>query len=273
MTAKRSSDAPPAAGHYRTRALLRGLSLLSCFTPTSPERSLAELAADTGLDKATALRLLTCLVEAGFLRRNLERGTYQVGPAVLELASAFHAASALGTLAEPQLRHLAQATGQTATLAILDGDESVTVALAFSDRPLRRQTHVGDRYQLHCSSVGKAIAAYLGESELEAMFGERGFARMTSKTIVTWPEFQAELQRVRETGYALDDEEAIEGVSCVGAVIRDYARRPVAAVSIAGPAGEFVGEAVESCIAEVKQAASTISGLLGYVPETLSAVS
>lgn len=253
-------------GQYRTRALMRGLDLLTCFGPVSPELSLVECAERSGLDKATAYRLLSCLVEADFLHRDSERGLYRVGPALLPIASAFQEGNALVAIADTHIRRMAELAGQTATLAVQQGATTVNVLVAHSDRPLRRLSYVGERMPLHATSVGKAIAAYLRAAELTALIAAEGLARLTPKTITAVPGFLAELERVRQNGYAHDDEEAINGVRCLGAAVRDYTGRPVAAISVAGAAGEFEGEAFQHYVDIVKETAKAISTQLGFVP-------
>jgi IclR family acetate operon transcriptional repressor len=252
------------ASQYHTRALMRGLDLLACFQPASPELSLTNCVERTNLDKATAFRLLTCLTEAGFLHRDPERGLYRVGPALLPIASAFHEGNALSAIAEGDVRRLAVETGQTATLSVRDGATTVNILVAYSDRPLRRLSYPGERFAIHAASVGKAIAAHMHPRELQTLIGEGELPRFTAKTLVSTAAFTAELEKVRAQGYALDDEEAISGVRCVGAVVRDYRARPVAAISVAGAAGEFVGEALERYASAVVDAAAVIATQLGF---------
>ena len=250
---------------YRTRALKRGLCLLAKFGPGTPELTLTELAERGELDKATTLRLITCLVEEGFVRKDAERNVYRAGPAVLPVAISFQQTTALAAVGDPYLRRLAHSSGQTATMAIQDGGDAVNIALAYSDRPIRRLTHVGERFALHGASVGKVMAAGLRDEELETLLNPSEMSSVTDSTITDWTEFRAELQRIREVGYAFDDEEAFSGIRCVGAAVRDYTGHAVAAISVAGPAGEFTGDALDGYIEQVKHTASGISAELGYV--------
>ncbi|MBM4436863.1 MAG: IclR family transcriptional regulator [Actinobacteria bacterium] len=250
---------------------MRGLELLACFGPASPELSLADCAERTGLDKATAYRLLHCLVEAGFLHRDAARGFYRVGPALLPIAGTFQNGNALAAIAEAHVRRMAAVTGQTATLAVREGATTVNILVAHSDRPLRRLSYVGERLPLHATSAGKVIAAHLRGDDLEALMGGRTLVQLTPNTITTASAFFDELERVRLAGYALDDEEAISGVRCLGAVVRDYAGQPVAAISVAGAAGEFEGESFRRYVDTVRETALSISTQLGFVP--LAAVS
>ncbi len=272
MSQEEATSGGAERGQYRTRALLRGLGLLACFAPDTPELALAELAQRTDLGKATAFRLLTSLVDTGFLRRDPERNTYQVGPAVLPVASSFQQSTALAALADPHLRWLAEHTGQTATLAQLDDGATVNIGLAYPDRPLRRMTYIGERLPLHSTSTGKAIAAAMRDEEIAGILEIKGMPAHSENTITEWAAFQAELEKIRAAGYAIDDEEAIAGLRCVGAVIRDYTGRPVAAVSVAGPSGEFGEEAVVGLGENVTTVAAKISGELGYfAPDTTPA--
>jgi DNA-binding IclR family transcriptional regulator len=250
---------------YRTRALKRGLCLLALFGPGSPELTLTELAERGELDKATTLRLMSCLVEEGFVRRDTERNVYRAGPAVLPVAISFQQTTALAAVAEPYLRALAKETGQTATMAIQDGAHAVNIALAYSDRPIRRLTYVGERFALDKASVGIVLAEGLRDEELVSLLDPSDPDTAAASAITNWSEFRAGLNKFREEGYAFDDEGAFAGIRCLGAPVRDYTRRAVAAVSVTGAAGEFVGDALAEYIEQVKAVASSISAELGYV--------
>ena len=137
--------------------------------------------------------------------------------------------------------------------------------MAFPSRPLRHFTYAGDRYPMHCASPGKAIAAHLRDGELAGLFESDELPPRTEKSLTSLAAFRAELPAIREQGYALDDEETVQGVRCVGAVVRDYTGRPVAAISASGAAAELVDETLEACIERVQHGARALSEALGYV--------
>ncbi len=263
MSRARAKSSEPV--QYRTRALKRGLCLLALFGPGSPELTLTGLAERGELDKATTLRLMSCLVEEGFVRRDTDRNVYRAGPAVLPVAISFQQTTALAAVVDPHLRALAKETGQTATMAIQDGAHAVNIALAYSDRPIRRLTHVGERFALDKASVGTVLAAGLRDEELVSLLDPSDPNAAAANTITNLAEFRAGLHKVREQGYAFDDEEAFAGIRCVGAPVRDYTGRVVAAVSVTGAAGEFVGDARAEYIEYVKAVAGSVSAELGYV--------
>jgi DNA-binding IclR family transcriptional regulator len=258
--------------NYRVRALLRGLSLLACFGPTTHELTLTELAERTSLDKVTAMRLLDCLVHERFLRRDEQRGVYSVGTRALTVAAGYHGPMALVEVAEAFIRDLARASGQTAELGILDQTEVLVVAVAHPDRALRRNAIVGERFPFHSASLGKAIVALLDPAESHRFVEQSPLVAVTSRTIVEPAALLAELRETQARGYALDDGETAEGVRCIGAPIRDHSGLPIAAVSIAGAAGEFEGEQLEHYARLVQTTAAAISARLDYQSLSLAAV-
>jgi IclR family acetate operon transcriptional repressor len=253
-----------AGPNYRVRALLRGLSLLACFGPSVRELSLSELAERSGLDKVTSLRLLDGLVHERFLRRDEQRGVYSVGTRVLTVAAAYQGPMALVDAAEEPLNELAQATGQTAELGVLEQGDVLVVGVAYPNRALRRNAVVGERFPFHSASLGKAIASLMDEGVVRGLLDQYGLAPVTPRTVTELGHFMAELRVTRQRGYALDDEETAEGMRCVGAAIRDQSGQPIGAVSIAGPAGEFSGEQLSRFVRMVRATADQIAGRLGH---------
>src|SRR6185437_12018439 len=117
---------------YHVRALARGLQILDAFTPTAAAQGLTELAENTGLDKATLVRLLSCLEQAGYLERLPTEGTYQLGQKTYQLALVYQATHPLSTVALPILKRLADDSGQTSELAVLDGSSTRNLAVAYA---------------------------------------------------------------------------------------------------------------------------------------------
>ena len=248
---------------YHVRALARGLQILDAFTPTEETLSLAQLAEKTGFDKATLIRLLTCLEEAGYVERAANDLGYQIGAKAYHLALVYQATHPWPSAAIPVIQRLAQDSGYTSEIGVLDGWSTRTVAVADSNRALRRQTSVGERFPIHCTSMGKILVAYRDAPEIDRII-EAGLPRHTAKTIVDPDAFRAELAAIRARGYAFDDEEWSVGLCCISAPIRDATGQVIAGVNISGPAGEFTESALPRLAAEVVQAAVSISTRLGY---------
>lgn len=257
-------DVTSATSRYQVRALERALAILDAFSLAEPALSLTDLAARVNLAKSTATRLLAVLEERGYLERSPDTERYQIGVRAFELGSIYIQTTSIEAEAQPVLRQLARECQQTANLGILNGLAVVHIAVVPPDRPIRFYTTVGQRESAHCTGLGKALLAALDTERLAELVAEYGLPRRTARTITTLEELRAAVARVREQGFALDNEESFDGLKCVAASIRDDKNRTVAAVSISGPAGEFNSETLPQYSEAVLRAAAAISARLGH---------
>jgi DNA-binding IclR family transcriptional regulator len=238
------------------QSLDRALSLLDLVSFSDHELSLGEIAARSGLAKSTAHRLLRTLELRGFVARNPTSGSYRPG---LKNFRGFHG----GPLVHRALTDLAERSGETANLGALVGSTVLYVDRADSPQALRWQLGVGKRVPAHCSGLGKAILANLNQDAVERILPER-LEALTPFTITDRPAFLVQLAEVRRRGYALDDEEFMDGVRCVAVPIMGPGGEAVAAVSISGPAFRITDEAVESGTALLHDATVAIGKQLGF---------
>lgn len=259
-----SRDDAPGTANYQVRALDRALDILDAFSLAEPELTLTAIAARVNLAKSTATRLLSVLEERGWLERSADTDRYRIGVRAFELGTIYIQTITLEAEAQPFLQHLARTCHQTANLGILNDGEVVHVAVVAPDRPIRFSTPLGQRESAHCTGLGKALLADLAPKELRAIVAARGLARRTARTITTVEGLLAHLRLVRAQGYAVDDQEAYDGLRCVAAPVRDARGRVIAAVSVSGLALEFTEEALPRVIAEVREAARGVSARLGH---------
>jgi DNA-binding IclR family transcriptional regulator len=248
--------------NYQVRALQRGLAILRSFNERSPSLGLAEVSVRHGIPKATAMRLLECLVGEGFLTYDPERGRYALGPGALEVGGAYLAASGLDRSAGPFLRRLADQTNQTANLGVLDGTEVLHVSVCTPERPLHYHSTVGARDLVHCTGLGKVLAAHASE-DLVREIVDAGLPRRTLNTIVDPAALREEFERVRREGFAEDREEGAPGLRCIAAPVYGSSGRVIAAMSVSGPAVEFEGLARTRMLRHVREAAAGLSDRLG----------
>jgi IclR family acetate operon transcriptional repressor len=258
-----SRDDQPAAANYQVRALERALDIVGAFTLAEPELTLTAIAARVGLAKSTATRLLAVLEERGWLERSAATDRYRIGVRAFEIGNIYIQTTTLESEAQPILRHLATTCQQTANLGILRQGEVVHIAVVAPDRPIRFSTPVGLRDSAHLTGLGKALLAALPGDELAAVIARHGLPGRTARTITTPEALRANLAEIRSRGYALDDEEAFDGLRCIAAPIRDARGETIAAVSISGLASEFNESALPRYIAAVQDAARAISARLG----------
>ncbi len=252
------------AGTYQVRALERGLAVLATFTSARPEWSLQELYEALHINKATLLRLLSVLRATGFVQLDETSGKYRLGIRAFEVGSAYVANVPVEQVALPHLRDLSARTGQTANLAILDGLEIVHTGVVEPDRPLRFHTRVGLRDQAYCTGLGKVLLASLPGDRLNEYLARVKLVRRTPATITSKTALRRELETVRARTLAEDREEDIPGLRCLAAPIRNAAGEVIAALSITGPAAEFIGVARGGLEVAVTRASQEISERLGF---------
>jgi DNA-binding IclR family transcriptional regulator len=255
-----TSSAKPG---YQVRALERALDILGAFSLGRPELSLTEIAVQTHLSKSTALRLLAVLDERGFVERSPETDRYRVGLRLFEVGSVYIQTVAIDAVARPILGRLAHRCNQTANLGVLSHDEVVHLAVLAPDRPIRFYAYVGQREKAHATGLGKVLLAELDDDELAELVRRRALEPRTGRTIVSLDDLRRHLARVREQGFAIDDEESAVGLRCVAATVRNHQNRAVAAISISGPAFEVRDELLPDYVAAVVGAAHEISDRLG----------
>jgi IclR family acetate operon transcriptional repressor len=224
--------------------------------------TLAELSLELGMPKSTTHRYLTTLVALGLTERD-GADHFHVGTKLVELAGSFLANSDLRTESNAILDELAATTGETVHLAVPSGGEVVYIAKVESIHALRMYSHIGARLPMHSTSLGKAILAHLPVARVDEILVEPMRAR-TARTITSSRELAVELDRIRQQGFAIDDEENEVGVCCVGAAVFDYMAVPVAAVSISGPINRMSRERCVTLGPMVRDAALRVSRRMGY---------
>jgi DNA-binding IclR family transcriptional regulator len=224
---------------------------------------LAEIARSTGLNKATAHRMLTELRRAGLIEHLSPAATYRLGQSVLALAAEYHASLNLRESALRLLRPLSAATGLTAHLAIRDHDEVVYIEKVESTSNVRIASGVGWRGRLHSTALGKAMLAQ-GGSDLMDLAIRAGLTQLTARTIVAQSALEIEIELTRNRGFAVDDLENQDDVRCIGAAVCDQNGEPIAAISISGTTSQLPKKRIGSVGVLVRDTARQLSEQLGY---------
>ena len=222
------SDQPPSANGVQS--VTRVFDLLENLADAGGDVTISDLAVRSGLPLPTIHRLLRTMVNLGYARQ-LPSRRYALGARLIRLGE--EAQRQLGAVARSELELLARTLGETANLAALDRDAVVYVAQAPSPHAMRMFTEVGRRVHLHDTGVGKAILASLADHTIAGIVGRAGMPRPTAKSHGTLASLMADLGRIRDRGYAVDEEEQELGVRCY-AVLVPEAPTPMA-VSVSGP--------------------------------------
>ncbi|HEY1310487.1 MAG TPA: IclR family transcriptional regulator [Pseudolabrys sp.] len=258
----RPSRARAAGDRHSIQSVDRALFLLETIADAGGEATLTDLATRTGLNISTCHHLLATLIQRGFAAKVPGRRLYALGARILYLGHACLQVD-LPRRAQPYLEAVNRATGETVHLAALQGDAVVTLAVCDARHAVRVDTgKVGKIVAPHATSGGKAILAWLPEDEMRRILGH-GLKRFTDNTITEFPDFIESLRVVRRTGYAIDREEFLPGVICVGAAIRDQAGTVIGAISASTPSMRASEEHVALMRDEVAAATRALSAEFG----------
>jgi IclR family transcriptional regulator, acetate operon repressor len=239
----------------------RALFLLETIAEAGGEATLTELASRTGLNISTCHHLLATLIQRGFATKVPGR-LYALGARMIYLGHACLQVD-LPRRAQPYLEAVNQATGETVHLAALQGDSIVTLSVREARHAVRVDTgRIGKLEAPHATSVGKAILAWLPEEEIKRILAG-GMKRFTDKTITDLPALLESLRLVRRNGYAIDREEFLPGVLCVGAAIRDQAGTVIGAISASTPTMRASEDHIALMRQEITGAARGLSAEFG----------
>lgn len=249
---------------YSIRVLMRAAKVLDCFSGVGPEKSLTELADETGLNKSTVFRILETLEKLKWVKREAKSGLYSLGMGIFELGSRAVFGLNFYNVSRAFMDDLVSITGQSVHLVVLDDGEALYLNKV--EKPgvfITQPSNVGYRLPLHCTAVGKVLMAFMNDNEVEEIIQKRGMPRFTKNTIVEKRELQQALQKVKIEGYALDDEEIRLGLRCVAAPIKDHTGNVVAAISVSGLTAYFNDNELPQLSEAVITTAREISRELG----------
>ncbi|MGZ4549825.1 MAG: IclR family transcriptional regulator domain-containing protein [Blastococcus sp.] len=221
-------------------ALARGLDVLACFDADHPAMSLSDVATASGLARPTARRLLLTLEELGFVRS--DGGTFALTPKVLTLGMAYVGALGLWDIARPHLQALVERTGESSSMAQLDGSDIVYVARVSVPRLIALRVDIGTRFPAVQTSQGKVLLAALSPEQLDTTLAEPSRAGLPPYIGRTAEQLRSELTEIRARGWALADEELAPGVRSVAVPVRDRFGMVRAAMNVTVHAAETTTE-------------------------------
>ena len=222
-----------------SQSLERGLAILSAFTPDRPDLGISELARKLDLTRSTTHRYVATLSTLGYLQQDDATRKYRLGPRVLDLGFSVLGSLGLREIAAPHLRRLTDATGHTSNLAIRD-DTDVILIDRVRGRPgpyhhLEFSLHVGSRIPAYCSATGKALLAFMPRPDLERILDRTDLVQRGPRTLTDKRALLAELEQVRRTGIATNDEELDSALRSIASPVLTRSGEVVAAVNVAIP--------------------------------------
>lgn len=262
-TLKNGAPQIPSGG---VQSLERALDILEVLSRSEGDLGVSEVGAAVGLANGTVHRLLSTLTRRGYARQNPLTRKYGLGLKAFALASS--ARESLGPLARPFLEELMEVSRESSNLASLDKNAVVYIEQVPAPRMVRMFTEPGNHAPLHSTGTGKVLLAYQPREVVDSVVRQTGLPRFTSHTITEPERLEAELQRIRERGYATDSEEMEEGVRCLAAPVFGADGAVLAAVSISGPASRLTEERLGELIPEITRISAALSETLNFSNDT-----
>ncbi len=260
MTAEPESG--KADGPYQLHSLDRAVSVLEVLGQSDTPLSLSEICQRMSLHKSTAHRSLMVLERSALIERTQEN-RFRLGLKLYELGNRAVEQIDLRARVQPFFRRLSTQVGETVHLSVLQKTSVVYLDKAEPNRRVCMSSKIGTSNPVYCTSMGKAMLAFQPEEVIEQIIAKIRFVRHTTKTLTSREALLKALERVRRRGYAIDDEEIEVGVRCVGAPIFDENRRPIAAVSVSGPASRITVHSVPAIAEHLLRCCREISASLG----------
>lgn len=247
---------------YNVRAVERAHLIMSCFDDEHPERGISEIAEVVGLHKATAHRIVTTLVNYGYLERATDGQKYRLGLELANLGFKVIRRMDLRREALPFMQKLVEEWGETCDLSILDHGRVFYLEVLRSHHALTIAAAVGQRLPAHCTANGKLLLAYLPPAELDAILSQP-LESFTASTITSPDVLRTQFKEFRDQGFAVDYEEFELGICAVAAPICNRKGVVIAAIGGPSPTSRMTQERISEIAGAYKEAAKAISHQLG----------
>ncbi|WP_261133494.1 IclR family transcriptional regulator [Bacillus sp. Marseille-Q3570] len=240
----------------------RALKILNLFDEQTTELKITEISSQLNLNKSTVHSLLKTLQVNHYIEQDLETGKYKLGLKLFERGNLVINSLDIRTIAKKYLQDLSAETGHTLHLVVLSGKEGVYIDKVAGTSATIVYSRIGKRISLHCSGVGKVLIAFKKEFELNELLKDYQYFKRTPNTLTNEEDFRKELHRVKEQGYAIDNEENEPGVFCVAVPVWDHNREVIAAISVSMPAPRAESE-LDTVVSRLKQVGEEVSRKMG----------
>lgn len=247
---------------YHIDSVLRALDILEFLAEHDGTSRVTDIAYEIDCSKNTAFRLLQTLKERDFVRQ-ADDGSYELTFKLLNLGEQVAYKTDLHNVARPYLEELTKEFGETASLAILDGHEIIYVDRVLGNQPYHTSFSVGSTAMAYSTSLGKAILAYSCDKIVDSILS-MGLKPITDFTITNADQLLADLRETAIRGYAIDNQENVLGIRCIGAPVFNRKGDPVAAISVSGLAVRLTDDHVKAIAKCLLSKSAIISHKLGY---------
>jgi len=251
---------------FGVQAVERALKILDCFTFQKREFSLAEVARASGLNKTTALRIMSSMVRRGYLQQDSATRNYALGLRLFELGGIVFSSFSLRRAATPSMNRLQNETGATVLLGMMMEDQVLYVDKREGRGMIQISSDIGWRRPVHYGMLGPVLMAFMEWEEVERLLARDPLQKHTLHSVVDEKAFRSRLQKIRKDGYFVERQEAVEGVIGICGPVRNYTGKVVAAMGIVAMVGMCRKKSdIDRYIQVVTEACSETSSALGYL--------
>ncbi len=259
MTVDRLKAGPAS---YHVPMVGRVLSVFEAFQTRGSRLFLTEVMELCRIPKASAFRILETLRSAGYLAKDAH-GRYRLTYKLLEIAAVAQERDPLRRQALPVMEQLHRELRETINLGVFEDGQIIYAEVLESPQQLRLVPRIGGQASIHATALGKAVAAWLPPEALDDVLQNARFQKFTPKTIGSEPAFRRELLRIRELGYAVDDQEETSGCICIAAPLFDMRSRVAGAISASGPESRVTKSRIAQIGRRLREACQSLSSHLG----------
>jgi len=245
----------------------KALDVLEIFLDRDDEIGLSEIASLSGLNIATAHRIVLTLVNRGYLSQKRKRQKYSLSTKFLQYSNVLSRRMKIRDIAFPIVDALNKMVGESVNIAIMDRNEVVYIEHIETKKSLRIFTQVGNRVPLYCTGVGKIFLAHMSDDELQNSLSSTDLVPHTVNTVTDIERLKQELEQVKTEGVATDNEEMEIGVKCIASPVKNSEGSVIAAISVSGPTARLGNKRVNEIKTLVKSCAAEVSRALGYNAE------
>lgn len=245
------------------RSIAKACTLLDLLTEAKRPLSLGELTQSSGWAKSTVYGLLSSMRSCGLVEQDAQSGRYTLGVRLFEYGSAVSSTRNIITLAKEPMERLVKATGESASLSMLDRGEALVLAHAEADSGFHIVSETGAHLPAFCTAQGKALLSPLPDASVKRIF-EAQFQQFTPHTVSSTDALLSELQSVREKGFAIENGEFKIGIRGVAAPIRDHSGTIRYSIGLIGMFRRIDSDEFRAAAAEVLKTAAVLSEALGY---------
>lgn len=245
-------------------SVIKAVEVMEVLAKSECELGLTEISSKLNYGVSATYHLLNTLKQLNIIQQDKKTKKYRIGFALFRISGMAKRQNVLANLAQPYLDELRELVGETCNLVVLDGSDVVYIAQSESSNLLKMFTQLGARVPLYCTGGGKVLLAYQPEKIQEFILGKTDFSKFTKNTISNSKDLINELKTIRKQGYALDNEEREEGVTCAAAPVFDCYGEAVASISVSGPTSRLMEKGMDKIIRNVTFVSENLSDRLGH---------